>query len=134
MKTLIFIQTNDLKVYYKCDTFWSTSSEISDAKVYSSNSIKVVNDLISPYDYSIKNYLSKNPDKINFVMEQYHNCKMGYRDFDETLLINSYQIRKGVEDCELGPLNFTHEIIVNGLKNIDIVDIRREEKIKKILK
>jgi hypothetical protein len=133
MKTLIFIQTNDFKVYYKCDTFWSTSTKIPLAKVYSDNSISGVNDLIMPYEYSIKMYLQKNPDKLDSIKERYNNCKMGYRDFDESLLKDRFRIREDVIDSDLGDLNFTHEIIINDSNESRIIDIRRDQKIKNIL-
>ena len=40
MRTLIFIQTNDGEVHYKCDTFWSTSFKVKHAKVYKNDSQK----------------------------------------------------------------------------------------------
>jgi hypothetical protein len=134
MKTLIFIQANDQQLYYKCDTFWSTSVKIYLAKVYSSCDPATVNNLIQPYEYSIQTFLKKNPEKLNTIIEKYNGCKMGYRNVDEELLDSGgYTIRKNVTDNQLGQLNYTHQITINGLEP-SIIDIRREEKINKIIK
>lgn len=138
MRALIFIQTNDGVVHYKCDTFWSTSPKVKHAKVYSSDNQKNVDDWITPFDYNIKLTLEKKPELLQEILDKYDGCKMGYRNVDDSILTNNGScVKEDTTDEQLRVLNFTHEMTFD--KNIPIIsDIRkryiREEKLNEILK
>lgn len=125
MKPLIFIQTNDGQVRYKGDTFWSTSTKINFAKVYSSFDEKHIDGWITPYDYNIKEYIKKNPESLE-VIENYGNAKMGYRFVDLDLLKpGGFSVKDDVIDSDLGPLVYTHQMIIDGT-DVRVVDIRKQ--------
>ncbi len=138
MKALIFIQTNDGKIYYKCDTFWSKSDKINYAKIYRDDNQDEIDKWITSYDYNIHEYLKKNPDKMNDIIESYHNCKMGYRTVNDSFLKDEFTLKEDIKDKDLGELIYTHQIHINGLDRPSIFDIRktiiREEKLNEILK
>ena len=137
-KTLIFIQTNDGKILYKCDTFWSASSKINYAKIYGDINQSEIDNLIKPFDYNIKLKLEKYPEKLNEIIDNFHGCKMGYRRINEVLLKDGgFSAKDDVIDSDLGPIAYTHEMIINGIGRPDIVDIRkriiRENRLDKLL-
>ena len=78
MKALIFIETKG-QIDYKCDTFWSRSNKISDAKIYNDDSQDQIDRWITPFDYNIEKLLEKNLDNSDKIIDIYNNCKMGYR-------------------------------------------------------
>jgi len=135
MKPLIFIQTNDGEVRYKCDTFWSTSTKINYAKVYSSFDDKQIDGWITTYDYNIREYIKKNPDD-NSIIENYKDAKMGYRFVNNELLKDGgFSIKDDVIDSDLRPLVYTHQMIIDS--DVRVIDIRkqiiREEKLNELL-
>jgi len=137
MKALIFIETKG-QIDYKCDTFWSRSNKISDAKIYNDDSQDQIDRWITPFDYSIEKLLEKNLDNSDKIIDIYNNCKMGYRIIKNEFLDSSgFSAKSGTEEKDLGPLIYTHQVIINSPKDISIVDIRkvkiREEKINQIL-
>jgi hypothetical protein len=137
MKALIFIE-NKGQIDYKCDTFWSRSNKISDAKIYNDDSQDQIDRWITPFDYSIEKLLEKNLDNSDKIIDIYNNCKMGYRIIKNEFLDSSgFSAKSGTEEKDLGPLIYTHQVIINSPKDISIVDIRkvkiREEKINQIL-
>jgi len=137
MKALIFIETKG-QIDYKCDTFWSRSNKISDAKIYNDDSQDQIDRWITPFDYNIEKLLEKNLDNSDKIIDIYNNCKMGYRIIKNEFLDSSgFSAKSGTEEKDLGPLIYTHQVIINSPKDISIVDIRkvkiREEKINQIL-
>lgn len=137
MKALIFIQTNDGQIRYKCDTFWSTSIKINHAKIYRDDQ-REIDDWITPYDYNIAEYMKKRrgtDDEVK-VIENYRNAKMGYRTIELSLLNESgYSAKDDTIDSNLGPLIYTHQMIIDD--SVRIVDIRkqivREQKLNELL-
>lgn len=92
MRIMIFIENNDKKIFYKCDTFWSISSNIKYAKVYSDSSLENINSLIVSYDYNLLKVLEKDPTKLSEIINSYNNCKMGYR-FVDGFTIKRWMVR-----------------------------------------
>lgn len=138
MRAIIFLQKNDGTVLYKCDTFWTQSKKFTSAKIHSDSDYDV-NRLTTAYDYNIQLYLEKYPEKLEEVEKEYHECKMGFRTVKEdSLKKGGFSIKEETKDEDLGPLTYTHEILINGLSRPKIVDVRkryiREEKITEILK
>lgn len=136
MRALIFIQTNDDKIYYKCDTFWSKSDKVKYAKIYRDSNQSEIDGWITPYDYNIHEYLKRSPEKLDEVMNLYHGCKMGYRTVNDKLMDGDFRLKEDVLESDLGELVYTHQVHINGLERPTIFDIRkkiiREEKLNEI--
>lgn len=138
MRAIIFLQKNDGTVLYKCDTFWTQSREFTSAKIHNDSDYDV-NRLTTAYDYNIQLLLEKYPKRLEEIKNEYHECKMGFRTVkDEFLNEGGHSIKEETKDENLGPLIYTHEVLINGISRPKIVDIRkryiREEKITEILK
>lgn len=134
MKILLFIKANDGNIYYKCDTFWTISQKLNNAKVYTLKDDKEIDKLLTSFDYNIKYTIQKDPEKEKTTINMYNGAKMGYRYVDESLLTNGgYTVPQEVED-KIGELIYTHKIIFEG--NTPVIDrcYIREEKIDDILK
>jgi hypothetical protein len=139
MKALIFIQTNDGKIYYKCDTFWTKSHHIYDAKIYDDNSQSEIDKWITSYEWNIHEQLKRKPDDFDELIQLYDGCRMGYRTLADIFLeAHGFSLRQDVRDQDLGDLIFTHQVQINGLNRPLIFDIRkvlvREDKLNQILK
>jgi len=136
MRAIIFLQKNDGTVLYKCDTLWTQSKKFTNAKIHSDSDYDV-NRLTTAYDYNIEFYLEKHPDKLEEIEKEYHECKMGFRTVKDEFL-KGHSIKEETKDEDLGPLVYTHEVLINGISKPKIVDVRkryiREEKITEILK
>ena len=122
---MMFIKTNDDIVKYKCDTFWTTSTNIRHAKVYSSDSNSQVNSCLESYDYIIEKQLKSNPDKLDEIVKNYNNCKLGYRIIETN--------NDNWCENDIGELRYTHQIIMSDFDNPTIIDIRRNQRIDELL-
>jgi hypothetical protein len=136
MKAVIFIETNDGLVYYKCDTFWSKSLNIKNAKVYYDDQNEI-DKWINSYKYNIEQAAKNNmEDYVQNIYPNFNECKCGYITIDSKFIINGgYSIS---DDVELGQKLYTHQLYldIEG-KNQTFVDIRkqliREEKLKNLI-
>lgn len=132
MKALIFIQDNNGKIYYKTDSFWNISSNIRYSKIYSNDRKEDIDSWIVPFEYNLYKALERDNSKLENYMALYHGCKMGYRTVDEKF-ISGYILLENTTNDDLGLLVYTHKISFNGFNRPIIFDVRRDEKIKKII-
>lgn len=137
MRCLIFIETNDGKIYYKCDSFWSKSENMKYAKVYREADQTQMDNWITTYDYNIHEELKRTPSRLDDIYKRYHQCKMGYRTVEDRFLNDGhFSVKEDTKGEDLDSLIYTHQVHINGLEKPKIFDIRkaREEKLNEILK
>ena len=138
MESLILIKTNNNRIFYKADSFWTKTTRIDEAKIYNDDSQLEIDRWIISYSYNIKLLLKQSSEKLSVISEEYHECKMGYWNIAKEFLKNQFIAKKDTKEEDLGLIIYTHEILINGIENIEIVDIRkkylREDKLNEILK
>lgn len=136
---IFFIEKNNGETFYKMDTFWSRSKKWIKSKIYGMGHIKSKDwSILTSYDYVIKTEIDDNLDNIDDVYNLYNNCKLGYREVDDDLLMNhGYLMREDIEESMLGRKRYTHQVIMDGINKPKIVDVikeqRRDETIEQIL-
>jgi hypothetical protein len=115
MNIIVKIEAND-EVYWKTDSFWSSTKIREYAKIHSKDSLER---LIQNLLYSI-NYIEDKSEMINF----YNNCKIGY-DFVNKLNFFDFEFVK------TGQYEYKLKYNIENNK-FELIDIRRREKLKNI--
>jgi len=87
LKYIYFIERNGVK-YYKLDTFWSESKDITSSKVYSSINLE----LLDSYTHTISYWFENNQDAYLKHYEEWNNAFLGYQTLedDQTQPDNKY--------------------------------------------
>jgi hypothetical protein len=105
MRTLLFVEIKGKK-HFKCDTFWSKSTKVKDAKVYSEDSIdglkKLLHPVISGFYKSDNETIEQAMEKFKTWVAQYEDAKLGYFRVNDGMLKDTYSM-KDVEVEYLGP-------------------------------
>lgn len=105
MRTLLFVEIKGKK-HFKCDTFWSKSTKVKDAKVYNSeNSIdglkKLLHPVISGFYKSDDETIEQATEEYKIWVAQYEGAKLGYFRVSVGMLKDVYSM-KDVEVEYLG--------------------------------
>ncbi len=125
MKAVYFIEKDGVK-YYKCDTFWSKSTDITNAKIHDDSR---VNDFLRSLIGSEpkREYQTASESMINGSI-------YGYQTFDESQLDGPYKLKK---DPKILHTHYVKKLFLNSngvWEFMDYKEIVRNEKIGKILK
>lgn len=126
MNAVYFIEKNGVK-YYKCDTFWSKSDKIENAKIH--------NDSENDQERFLKSLLYSldrgdvSEDIINF----FQDTKYGYRKFKGSE-VDGFSLKKDAQISEPIYLKYITNVSKDGYDIIDYKQILRDEKINKIMK
>jgi len=130
MNAVYFIEKNGVK-YYKCDTFWSKSDKIENAKIHNdseNDQERFLKSLLYSLDRGdVRGDVSE--DIINF----FQDTKYGYRKFKESE-VDGFSLKKDAQISEPIYLKYITNVSKDGYDIIDYKQILRDEKINKIMK
>jgi hypothetical protein len=123
MKSVIFVETKNEGIMFKCDTFWSKSENPRHAKVYSNSSTKELKgwlqSVLPSHVYT---------DMIEKTKDKYDKANLGYFTPDENLFENQYYLKKDVSIKDLGKAKYLYTIQMNDTSKWII---KKEHKSKK---
>lgn len=132
MKAVYFMEKNGVK-HYKCDTFWSMSTNQKNAKIHD-DSIYDQNRFFDVITYRLNKVneeldLEKAKEIINF----YNGSIYGLQTFEDDALSNQFSLK---EDYKLSDPIYLKIITItdDGFDVTDYKQILREEKINIIMK
>jgi len=111
MKAVIFVETSDKKVLFKCDTFWSKSENPRDAKIYSDNPSELKGWLQSVMPHNIYK------DMLEKVKDRYDGANLGYFIPKDELFENSFCLKDGVVLSDLGKPTYLWSIKMNSVSD-----------------
>lgn len=120
MKAVIFVETKEDGILFKCDTLWSKSDKPRNAKVYSDKPTELKGWLQSVLPHNIYK------DMVDKVKERYDGAKLGYFTPDENLFKNAYILNDDVCIEDLGKPTYLWTIKMNDVS--DWVIKREHEK------
>ena len=130
MKYIYFTERNGVK-YYKLDTFWSSSDDISRSKIYST----IDKDLLNSYVYNIEMWAQNRYDKFLEHYKDYHHSSLGYQiiEDDQVNPDNEYILIDNPVPKDTVYL-YTMNVYEDGKAELtDYKKVNRERKIKSIL-
>lgn len=127
MKVVILIEKTDGSIGYKCDTFWSRSSDIISAKLHDGDPDNIER-LVMNFKYNLERFFEKNIELYN----SFKDSKCGYREInkDDT---DGYSINKEVK---LNEIVYTRLIKLTDDGKVDFLDMKpiiREQKLNDLL-
>lgn len=121
MRGILFAEIDGIK-FFKCDTFWSKSEKIRNAKIYSSlnhDNIQEFERLLKPV---IPSYHLKEDD-LELIEDSIKKYKdriiklngsiLGYYLLDDNMLENAYRIKEGISIDDLGKPNYLWVVKIN---------------------
>ena len=111
MKAVIFIESKEEGIQFKCDTFWSKSDKPRNAKVYSDNLNSLKDWLQSVLPHNI--YV----DKMEYTMNKYQGARLGYFTPDDSLYESGYSLKDDVKVEDLGNPIYLWSIEMNDISN-----------------
>ena len=120
MRAVYFIEKDGVK-YYKCDTFWSKSTDITNAKIHDDSRVE---DFLKSLIYGLK------IDVDNVI----NGSIYGYQTFDESQLDSPYSLKK---DPEILHTYYIKKLFLNSngvWEFMDYKEILRNDKIDKIFR
>lgn|SRR5574343_180485 len=123
MKGILFTEIDGIK-WFKCDTFWSKSEKLRNAKIYSSlshDNIQEFERLLKPVipSYYLKNDLESPEDSINNYRDriiELNGSILGYYPLDDNVLEDTYRIKEGINIDDLGKPNYLWIVEINESK------------------
>lgn len=111
MKAVIFVETKENGVLFKCDTFWSKSEKPRNAKVYSDDPTQLKGWLQSVLPHNVYK------DLLNEVKDRYDGAKLGYFIPKEELYENQYCLKGDVTIEDLGKPTYLWSIKMNEVSD-----------------
>lgn len=120
MRAVYFIEKDGVK-YYKCDTFWSKSTDITNAKIHDDSRVE---DFLKSLIY-VSTLISKHVINGSIYV---------YQTFNESQLDNPYSLKK---DPEILHTHYIKKLFLNSngiWEFMDYKEILRNDKIDKIFR
>jgi len=126
MKYIYFIERKGVK-YYKLDTFWSESKDITRSKVYRN----INKDLLTSYGYGLEMLFDNNPGKYLNDYEYFNNAYLGYQTLEDDQ-VHPYNERILIDKPI--PIDTTYIFTLNVYENgtNELTDYKRENRERKI--
>ncbi len=122
MKYLYFVEIDGVK-YYKGDTFWSKTSDITQAKCYNEHRVR----LLVSYGQGFGYWKETEPDDYKSNYSKHDGALLGYSEYEDSIDDDSVAIKTAY--LFIFNLNFEAECSYTDYKKVN-----RSSKIDKILK
>ncbi len=129
MNAIYFIEREGVR-YYKCDTFWSKSKKIENAKIHTDSEHDQERFLKSLL-YPLENR-KEDVNPIENLIKQFQDTKYGYQTFTNSE-ISGLSLKESAKVSEPIYLKYITNIKKDSYDIIDYKQILRDEKIDKIM-
>jgi len=129
MNAIYFIEREGVR-YYKCDTFWSKSKNIENAKIHTDSEHDQERFLKSLL-YPLENR-KEDVNPIENLIKQFQDTKYGYQTFTNSE-ISGLSLKESAKVSEPIYLKYITNIKKDSYDIIDYKQILRDEKIDKIM-
>jgi hypothetical protein len=129
MNAIYFIEREGIR-YYKCDTFWSKSKKIENAKIHTDSEHDQERFLKSLL-YPLENR-KEDVNPIENLIKQFQDTKYGYQTFTNSE-ISGLSLKESAKVSEPIYLKYITNIKKDSYDIIDYKQILRDEKIDKIM-
>ena len=138
MNAIYFIERDGVR-YYKCDTFWSKSKKIENAKIHTDSEHdqeRFLKSLLYPLENRKEDVggfiVTARVNPIENLIKQFQDTKYGYQTFTNSE-ISGLSLKESAKVSEPIYLKYITNVKKDSYDIIDYKQILRDEKIDKIM-